>query len=322
MRHSNIYSRYQDEDEDASATSSATPSASELDMRMASVASELTLPSDEQDEPLSASWGLQSRSHSRGHAAPWPYAPNSATTTTRVSGSGRPASELTKQQQLGVLGSTVSSDAQRSDALPFMHSLSSWTRNSQQGTSHSIESAAEQQGAADLGRQSSVAASASGRSSAEQQGATGADRQSSGGIRPPVSAMQNSAGSALPRPATDSSADPRIAASGVSDADLSGAPSSTGQPQRAPLSPLQKKRPPRLQAIASAAEPPKGPSKSLCAAGDHGTGLLSSRQPSSEWLASPLTPLVRSGVGAESGELQAPEWAETPSIPAQRLRLG
>ena len=283
------------------------------------------MPSGELDEPLSASWGLQSRSHSRGHAAPWPYAPSSA--TTRVSGSNRPATEVAKQQNGVSLsgGSTVSSDAQRAGASPFMHSLSSWTRSCQQGASQSIESAAGQPGAAGSGRQSSVAASASARSSVEQQGDTGADRQSSGGIRPPVSALQSSAGCDLPRRATsytDPGADPLSAASGVSDADLGSPPSSTGPPQRAPLSPLQQKRPPRLQAIASAAEPPKGPSKSFSVAGRPGTSLLSGRQPSSEWLASPLTPLVRSGDGAEPGELEAPEWAETPSLPTQRLRLG
>ena len=329
MRHSKIYSRYQDdaEDEDASATPSATPSASELDMGMASVASELTMLSDEQDESLSASWGLQSRSHSRGHAAPWPYAPSSAATTTRVSGSSRPASEVAKQQHGVSLrgGSTVSGDAQGSDAQPFMHSLSSWTRGCQQGTSHPTQSATEQPGAPDLSRQNSAAASKSAQSSVGQQDVTGADRQGSGGIRPPVSALQNAAGSALPRQATshaDPGGDPRSAASRVSNADLGSPPSSTGRIQPAPLSPLQQKRPPRLQAIASAAEAPKGPSKSLGAAGDYGTGLLSSRQPSLEWLASPLTPLVRSGDGAQPGELEAPEWAETPSIAPQRLRLG
>ncbi len=309
-------------DEDASATPSATPSASELDMGMASVASELTMPSEEQDEPLSASWGLQSRSHSRGHAVPWPYAHSAA--TTRVSGSSRPASELAKQQhEVSLSGPTVRSDAQRADTPPFMHCLDSWTRSFQQGTSHSAERAAEpQQGAAGSGRQSSVAASATARSSVEQQGATGANRQSSGGIRPPVSILQ---GSAPPRQGTshtDPAADPCSAASEVSSADLGSPPSSTGRPQPAPLSPLQQKRPPQLQAIASAAEPPKGPSTSFGATGDHGTSLLSSRQPSSEWLALPLTPLVRGGDGAQSGELEAPEWAETPSLPTQRLRLG
>ena len=329
MRHSNFYSRYQDdaEDEDASATPSATPSASELNMGMASVASELTMPSDEQDESFNASWGLQSRSHSRGHAAPWPHAPSSAATTTRVSGSITPASDVANQEhEVSLLrGSTVSGDAQRADAQPFMHSLSSWTKSGQQGTFHPTQSATEQPGAAGLSRQSSAAASASARSSVGQQGATGADRQGSGSIKPPVCALQNAAGSALPRQATshaDPGADPRSAASRVDNADMGSPPSSTGRPQPAPLSPLQQKRPPRLQAIASAAEAPKGPSKSLGAAGDYGTGLLSSRQPSSEWLASPLTPLVRGGDGAQPGELEAPEWAETPSIAPQRLRLG
>ena len=330
MRHSNIYSRYQDEeeDEDASATPSATPSASEIDMGVASMASELMSP-DEQDEPLSTSWGLQSRSHSRGLAAPWPYAPSSAATTrlpdTRVSGSSRPASELAKQQHGVSLsgGSTTGSDAQTADPSPFMHSLSSWTRSFQQGASHSAESAAEPQGAAGPGRQNTVAASASAQSSVEQQGAKGADKQSSGGIRPPVSALQNSAGSKQAASHTDPGADPCSAASGVSDADLGSPPSSTGRPQRGtPLSPLQQKRPPRLQAIASAAEPPKGPNKSFSVAGGHGASLLSGRQPSSEWLASPLTPLVRGGGGPEPGELEAPEWAETPSLPTQRLHLG